>query len=204
MIDARPRDFKRITLGIAAALAASCAIAAPVTYQIDPRHTYPSFVADHAGGLSKWRGKFNRTSGTVVLDKEGQSGNVEITVDITSIDFGNDKMNEHARAPDMFDAPKFATATYTGKLAKFEDGKPTAVEGTLTLHGVTRPLNLRIHTFKCAQHPVNKKEVCGADASGTLNREDFGISYGKNRGFDMSVELQIQVEAQVSDGAKNT
>lgn len=187
--------FKGITFGIAAALAAGIATAAPVTYKIDPGHTYPSFAVDHMGGVSKWRGKFNTTSGTVVLDKEAQSGSVDIQIDTASIDFGHEKMNAHTMSPDMLDVQKFPTATYTGKLAKFKDGKPTEVEGSLTLHGVTKPVNLKINSFLCKPNPRTKQEVCGADASGKFSREDFGISYGKNFGFNMDVELQIQIEA---------
>lgn len=177
------------------ALVAGSALAAPARYDVDPNHTYPSFAADHLGGLSVWRGKFDRSSGTIELDKEKGSGTVEITVDISSIDFGHQKLNEHARSAEIFDAGKFPTATYKGTLAKFKDGAPTEVEGQLTLHGVTKPVTLTINQFKCMMHPVAKKEVCGADASATLNRSDFGVSYGDKFGFKQEVKLSIQVEA---------
>jgi polyisoprenoid-binding protein YceI len=182
-------------------LTSGAALAAPVNYTIDSNHTYPSFSADHMGGLSTWRGKFKKTTGTVVLDKEAQTGSLDVTIDATSIDFGHDKMNEHAKSPDMFDAAKFPTATYTGKLTKFVNGAPTAVEGSLTLHGVTKPVTLKIDSFKCKPHPMMKKEVCGANASGTINRKDFGVSYGEQFGFDMNVVLNIQVEALRADAA---
>jgi polyisoprenoid-binding protein YceI len=172
---------------------ASAAVAAPVTYTVDPRHTYPSFEADHFG-KSFWRGKFNATSGTIVLDKETGTGTVDIVVDAASIDFGLEDMNKHARSNEMFDVEKFPTATYKGRLVKFKDGAPTEVQGELTLHGVTRPVNLTIHLFKCTPNRDNQ-DNCGADASGTLDREEFGISYGKSLGFKMDVTLRIQVEA---------
>src|SRR5205823_5267451 len=78
------------------ALAAGSVLAEPVTYPIDPAHTYPSFEADHFGGMSVWRGKFDKTSGTIVLDKQKGTGTVDITVDTSSIDFGMPKLNEHA------------------------------------------------------------------------------------------------------------
>jgi polyisoprenoid-binding protein YceI len=83
------------------------AVAAPVTYTLDPNHTYPSFEADHMGGLSVWRGKFTDTSGTVVYDKAAKSGTIDVTVQTNSIDFGNAKLNEHASGPEIFDAAKF-------------------------------------------------------------------------------------------------
>ena len=176
-------------------LVAGAAFAVPVTYQVDPGHTYPSFEADHFGGLSVWRGKFDKTSGTIVVDKEQGTGTVDLTVDTSSIDFGNPKLNEHAKSAEMFDVAKYPTATYTGKISAFKDGMPTQVEGTFTLHGVTKPLTLTINSFKCVTFPQDKKEHCGADASATINRADYGIAYGDKYGFKMDVKLKIQVEA---------
>lgn len=174
---------------------AGVAFAAPATYNIDPSHTYPSFEADHFGGMSVWRGKFNKSSGTVTLDREAKSGTVDITIDTSSINFGMEKLDNHAKSPEMFDVEKFPVATYKGKLAKFNKEGPTEVDGELTLHGVTKPVNLKINSFKCAPHPMLKREFCGADASATINRADFGINYGQNYGFKMDVKLAIQVEA---------
>ena len=176
-------------------LAALSVRAEPVTYQIDPSHSHPSFEADHFGGLSIWRGRFDRSSGTIVLDKDKGTGTVEVTVDTTSIDFGMPKLDEHTKSAEMFDAEKYPTATYKGKLTNFKNGAPTEVEGELTLHGVTHPLTLTINQFRCIMHPMLKKEVCGADASATLKRSDYGISYGEKVGFKMDVKLLIQVEA---------
>lgn len=178
-----------------AVLAAGAAVAAPVKYAIDPNHTYPSFEADHMGGLSILRGKFNATAGTIVLDRDAQAGSIDVTVDTTSLDFGHDKLNDHAKSPDMFDVKKFPTASYAGKLVKFANGAPTEAEGTLTLRGVSKPVTLKVDRFLCKQHPMAKKEVCGANATATINREDFGIGYGKEYGFNMDVKLAIEVEA---------
>lgn len=183
----------------AAVIAGSVAMAAPVKYNIDPAHTYPSFEVDHMGGLSTWRGKFNSSSGTVTLDKEAGTGDLEVKIDTTSIDFGHDKMNAHTKGADMLDVEKFPTAVYTGKLTNFKNGAPTEVDGTLQLHGVSKPVKLKINQFLCKQHPMTKKDVCGADASGTFNRDDFGVSYGKQMGFKQDVTLRIQVEAVKAD-----
>jgi polyisoprenoid-binding protein YceI len=185
--------IKHLTLALLAAAVTTGAFAAD-TYKIDPNHTYPSFEADHFGGLSTWRGKFNKSEGSIVVDRAAKTGSVDITIDTTSIDFGHDKMNDHAKGGDMFDVAKFPTANYKGKLV-FKGDVPTSVDGELTLHGVTKPVTLTINKFKCIQHPMLKKEVCGADASGTFNRSDFGVSYGTQRGFAPEVKLAIQVEA---------
>ena len=177
------------------ALISSAAVADPVTYQVDPAHTYPSFEADHFGGMSVWRGTFNTSSGQIVLDTEAKTGTVDITIDTTSVNVGLPDLEKHLRSPDFFDVEKFPTATYKGTLANFKNGAPTEVQGNLTMHGVTRPVTLTIRSFKCMQHPMKKIEFCGADATATINREDFGMSWGKNFGFDMKVVLSIQVEA---------
>ena len=184
----------KIALPALLALAAGSVLAAPVTYQVDPSHTYPSFEADHFGGVSTWRGKFTRTSGTIVLDREKGTGTVEVTVDPASIDFGNPKLDEHVKSPEMLDVTKYPTATYKGKLIDFKNGVPTRVDGEFTLHGVTRPLQLTINSFKCMTYPMDKKEHCGADLSGTINRADYGVSYGDKYGFKMDTKLAIQVE----------
>jgi polyisoprenoid-binding protein YceI len=89
---------------------------------------------------------------------------------------------------------KYPTATYSGKFTKFNGTAPTEAEGTLTMHGVTKPLTLTINSFLCKPNPMSKKEVCGADASATFNRSDFGVNFGDKYGFKQEVKLLIQVE----------
>ena len=165
------------------------------TYTIDPTHTYPSFEADHFGGLSTWRGRFTNTSGTIVLDRAAKTGSVDISIDAASIDFGNAKLNEHAKSADMFDVARYPQAVYKSRTMRFQGDQPAVVEGDLTLHGVTKPVKLVIDRFKCMPHPMLKVEVCGANAVATFNRSDFGIGYGTQMGFSPEVKLAIQVEA---------
>ena len=174
---------------------ATPAIAAPVTYKIDPEHTYPSFEADHLAGLSVWRGKMNKSAGTVTLDKDSGSGEVDVAVELGSIDFGQKQLERWAVGPQFFDAKKHPQARYRGRLDGFVNGLPTQVVGALTLRGVTRPLTLRLNSFKCMPHPIFKRELCGADAQGSFKRDEFGLDAGKDYGFNMDVLLRIQVEA---------
>ena len=185
----------RSILAASMVLATGVTLAAPANYEIDASHTYPSFEADHKGGLSLWRGKINKSSGKVVYDKEGKAGSVDITMDVASIDFGHDKMNEHAVGPQIFDTAKFPTATYKGKLANFKGDAPTEVDGELTLHGVTKPVKLTVNSFVCKVDGMTKKEVCGADASGNFNRADFVVNFGQQFGFKMDVKILVTVEA---------
>jgi len=181
-------------LAALALFAATAAGAAPVTYDIDPQHTFPSFEADHMG-ISTWRGKFDRTSGTVTMDREAGTGTVAIVVDMKSGDFGLEALNKVARGKELFESDKYPRATFKGTLEGFVDGAPTRAVGTLELHGRTNPVTLDIRKFKCIQHPMFKREDCGADVYATLDREQFGMPAGKEYGFSMAVELRIQVEA---------
>jgi polyisoprenoid-binding protein YceI len=191
-------DIRRHTPFLLAFVLAGTAVAdaraAETTYRVDPEHTYPSFEADHMG-LSLWRGKFNRTEGSIALDKAAGTGSVDVRIDVTSVDFGLEKLNAAAQGKELFDSASHPQASYRGRLQAFADGKPGEVVGDFTLHGVTRPLTLKILTFKCVPHPIFKREVCGADAEGSFRRDEYGMTAGKEYGFDMTVKLRIQVEA---------
>jgi polyisoprenoid-binding protein YceI len=200
------RTLRSLCLALPLLALATAAMAQPVTYTIDPDHTYPSFAADHMG-LSIWRGKFNHSKGTITLDRTEQTGTVHIVTRIDSINFGNPPLKQMVLRDTIpaslcktqcafFDAAKYPTAVYDGKLADFVDGAPTRVVGKLTMHGVTRPLDLKIEQFKCIPDMLLKpRERCGAEASATFDRSEFGIDAGKSFGIDMKVSLQIQVEA---------
>ncbi|SFD51073.1 YceI family protein [Massilia yuzhufengensis] len=174
-----------------AALSAGVAFAAD-TYKIDPNHTYPSFEADH--GISVWRGKFKKSEGSVTLDRAAKTGSIDITIDTSSVDFGHDGMNAHAKKADILDAVQFPTATFKAKSIKFTGDVPTSADGEFTLRGVTKPLTLTINKFKCVENAQLKREVCGADASAVFNRGDFGVNIALPR-FAPEVKLAIQVEA---------
>jgi polyisoprenoid-binding protein YceI len=177
-----------LILGITSATAAS------TTYSVDPDHTHPSFEVDHFGGLSTWRGTFKRSSGTVEIDTAARSGTVDVIIDTATVDFAHDKLNEHVSSPEMLDVTKFPTAEYKGKFVEFANGAPKTISGELTLHGVTKPVTLTIDSFKCMENPMIKKQVCGANATGTFNRAEFGVNYGEQYGFKQDVLLRIQVE----------
>lgn len=161
------------------------------TYNLDPTHTFPSLEFDHMG-ISTWRGRFNETAGTVTLDRAARTGTVQVTVKTASIDFGLEAMDDFAVQPGWLETGRFPEMTYSGRLV-FAGDTPTAVDGELTLRGVTRPLALRLNRFNCVEHPMLKREVCGADAVGELNRADFGMTQFAE-GEAGRVRLLIQVE----------
>jgi polyisoprenoid-binding protein YceI len=199
-LSAREALLKTSFCVIAQAVAAACVVSFAVpalaadTYQLDPKHTYPSFEADHMGGLSVWRGKFTKTTGTVTLDREAKTGTVDVTIDPASVQTGNADLDKHVAGPEFLDSAKYPTATFKGTQIVFDGDTPKQVIGDFTLHGVTHPLTLDIVSFKCMQHPMLKREVCGVEATGAFNRDDYGVDFGKKYNFSMRTTLHIQAE----------
>jgi len=180
-------------LATLAAAAAFPALAAPESYSVDSRHTFPSFEVNHLG-FSTQRGRFNKTTGKITLDREAKTGTVEIEIDAASVDTGLDKLEEHLVGEDFFDVAKHPTLTFKSRSMTFNGDKPASVAGDFTMLGVTKPVTLTINAFNCGVHPINKKNVCGADASATLKRSEFGMTKYVP-GVSDEVKLHIQVEA---------
>ena len=158
---------------IAVLLAGACAVpafAAPETYEFDATHTYPSFEINHLG-FSVMRGTFYATSGTLVLDDAAKTGSVEAEIDAASVSTGYAKRDEHLRSKDFFNAEAFPKITF--KSDKFTwDMKPTQVAGSLTLHGVTKPVTLDVAPTKCDMR-MDKVFICGAVVTTSIKRSDF-------------------------------
>ena len=174
------------------------ALAAPAVYKVDSDHTFPSLEFNHMG-ISIWRGKFDRTTGTITLDRAAKTGTVDLAIDPASINFGLKSMYEHATSADWFDVAQFPKATYKGKIA-FTGDKPSSVDGTLVFRGVTMPVKLAINSFACTSHPMTKKPVCGADAEGEVNWSQFGMKHSQyGQGDAGRTKLRIQVEASKQD-----
>lgn len=187
-----------LLLGASLASTPSMVMAAPQVYTVDPAHTYPSFSASHQG-LTYWRGKFNKATGRIWLDREQGTGKVDITIDTSSVNFGLPIMDKVAHEDTFFNVAKYPTATYKSDSVTFKDGVPTAVNGQLTLLGVTLPVPLQIESFKCKVNPYAKRNVCGAVARGKVNRVEFGMT--RSAEYDPMVELVIDVEAFEGDTA---
>ena len=189
---------KRFIMASLIATIAGPTFAASETYVIDPTHTYPSFEFSHMG-VSVWRGKFDKTTGTIVIDRAAKTGSVDIVVDPASINFGLAAMDDKARSEDFFNVATYPTATYKGAL-KFEGDVPKSIVGEITLLGVTKPLTLTINSTKCIPHPMNGKEFCGADAQGEVNWSQFGMKWSKfGEGDAGRTLLRIQVEGTKPD-----
>ncbi|KAA1014235.1 polyisoprenoid-binding protein [Paraburkholderia panacisoli] len=190
---------KHLIVSAVLTLIAGSAMATPTTYNLDPRHTYPSFESDHFGGISIWRGKFTKSGGVVTLDRAGKTGTIDVSIDTASIDTGNAQLDTRVKSEEFFDVSKYPTATFKGSALRFDGDTPIEVSGDFTFHGVTKPLTLKIDSFKCFINPLIKREVCGAEASAQFDRADYGVNWGTNYGFKTLTRLQIQVEGVKAD-----
>jgi len=188
--------FKKLTLSLLLASAMALPAHAAETYVLDPSHTAIQWNVDHFG-FSKPSGKFMNVDGKVLLDeKEPANSSVEVTIPVAAGLSGVPKLDEHLQGPDFFDTAKFPTATFKSDKVELT-GKDTAkVTGTLTLHGVSKPVVLDVKLNKLDIN-MFKKKTAGFTATTTIKRSDFGIvTYLPALGDE--VTIQIESEANLA------
>jgi polyisoprenoid-binding protein YceI len=168
-------------------------LASADTFVVDERHTFPSFEISHIG-FSTQRGRFNHTTGKIALDEQKKTGSIHISIDANSIDTGLGELEERLKKDDIFNVAKYPAITFDSDHVAFENGKPVKAEGVLQLLGTKKPVQLDIQRFLCGIHPINKKNVCGADAKATIKRSEFGMT-ALTPAIGDEVAIQIQIEA---------
>ena len=177
---------------IVSATAATAAFAAPETYNIDPTHTFPNFSYSHFG-MSTQVSKFDKTTGTVTLDKAARTGAVDITIDMTSVNPGYATFNEHIQGEDFLDTAKYPTATFKSTKVVFKGDKPVSITGDLTLKGVTKPVTLKVNHYVAMPHPMLKKDAIGANATTTIKRTEFNAGkYAPNVGDEVTITVSLE------------
>lgn len=170
--------------------------AAPETYAIDSGHTFPRFSYSHLG-LSTQLSRFSKTTGTVVLDRAAKSGSVEVVIDMKTVDTGLAVFNGHIQGEDYLDTAKYPTATFKSTKVVFDNDKPTAIEGDLTIKDVTKPVTLKVSSYVNMAHPVLKREAIGADASVVIKRSEFHAGkYAPNVGDDVTISIALEAIKQ--------
>lgn len=186
--------MNQLTVAAACLAALGSAQAQSATYAIDPTHTFATFEVEHMG-TSTIRGRFDRKEGTVQINRAAQTVRAEITIDTTSVSTGVEPFNQHLKSKDFFDVATHPAARFVGDKFVFEGDKLKAVGGTLTLLGKALPFTLKASNFNCYLNPVFKREVCGGDFEGTLQRSQWGMGWGLDLGAPDAVRLLVQVEA---------
>jgi polyisoprenoid-binding protein YceI len=168
--------------------------AAEETYTIDPVHSQPTFEVRHMG-FSQQHGSFGKATGKVTLDRAAKMGSVEVTIDTTSIKTIDPRLDTHAKSEDFFNVAKYPTMTFKSSNLIFDGDRVVGLDGELTLLGVTRPVALKVANEVCGEHPINKRPMCGAEATTTIKRSEWGMKYGIPRAVSDEVKLTIPIEA---------
>lgn len=184
----------RIALAAIASLIA-LPVAAEETYVIDPVHSQPQWQTRHIN-FSTQHGSFQKMTGKVVLDRAAKKGSIDVTIDASSIRTYNDRLDAIVKGERFFNVEKFPTITFKSDKLKFDGDQLVGAEGDLTMLGVTKPVTLVVSNFRCGEEPFRKKAMCGADASTTINRSDFGMTNGLQIGNPADeINLLLPVEA---------
>jgi polyisoprenoid-binding protein YceI len=187
---------KQLASLILAIAAAAPAFAAPETFTLDGDHSFPRFSYSHFG-YSIQMSHFDKTTGTVVLDKAAKTAAVNIVIDTKSVNTGSTTFNEHIQGEDFLDTAKYPTATFKSSKVVFEGDKPVSIEGKLTLKGITKPVTLKVTGFQAMPHPMVKKDAIGANATVTVKRTDFNMGkYAPYVGDDVTIDIAIEAIKQ--------
>jgi polyisoprenoid-binding protein YceI len=188
------------TAAAALLLAATAAHAQSATYKIDKAHSEADFAIKHLA-ISTVHGRFGNIAGTVTYDpKNISASSVEATIDVTTVDTGVAQRDTHLKSPDFFDTAKFPTMTFKSKSAS---GSPESfdVTGDLTLHGVTKPVTLHVEASKEQTGMDGKSMVRGFEATTTLHRQDFGLTWnGTLKSGDAALSDDVKIDISIEAG----
>ena len=191
--------MKRLALvtGILA-LAAPLALAQTSTWTSDPNHSEVDFSISHLS-VSNVHGRFGHVTATINYNEtDVTKSTVTATIDVTGVDTGEDARNNHLKSPDFFDVATYSTATFTStSVAKTANG--LTINGTLTLHGVTKPVVLTADGPRGPQPGMDHKPHAGFSATTTIKRTDFGIGAkfpAAVVGDDVKLDIELEVVKQ--------
>jgi polyisoprenoid-binding protein YceI len=185
------------TLFISAFTASLAVSAQAADYTLDASHTSVDWRINHFG-FSNPSGKFALVDGKLSLDEaKPEDSKVSATIQIAHLVTGIDKLDEHLKSPDFFDIAKFPTATFVSTKVELGENNMAKVHGTLTLHGVAKPIVLDVRLNKLGENMMHKK-TAGFSIHTTLKRSDFGMDkYLPMLGDE--VDLHIESEANLNE-----
>ena len=198
------KTTKAVQFLTAALLAISAAVAGAQTstWNIDPAHSQAAFTVRHMG-ISNVNGRFGNISGAITLDpKDFTKSSVNATIDTTTVDTGLAQRDGHLKSPDFFDCATYPTMTFVSKsVARSGDGY--AITGDLTIHGITKPVVLKVDAPEKEQLGPDNKLHRGFTATTTIHRQDFGLVWnGTLKSGDAMVgddaKITLDIEAAKS------
>ena len=189
-------QFKTLSLGLAAAIASSVTLAAPVDYKIDPTHTATVFSWNHFG-FSTPSANFTDIQGTIKVDNAKPSNSsVEVTIPLSSVNTNVVALDKEFQEEAWFNAAKYPNITFKSTKAETKDKKHFKITGNLTVKGVTKPVVLDAVLNKQGEHPMAKVPAIGFNATTSFNRSAFGIgNYVPNVGDKITVNITTEATA---------
>ena len=172
----------------------------PGTWNVDPAHSTVGFVARHLM-ITKVRGRFSDVRGRITIAENPENSHVEVEIGVNSVSTGNDDRDAHLKSGDFFDAEQYPTITFASTAVRERPDSTWEVDGDLTVHGVTRPVQLQVDFDGGGPSPFGDQRI-GFSAATDVNREDFGLTYnmvlesgGVLVGKTARIELSVQAVA---------
>lgn len=188
--------FKKLAFAVALAGAATAAHAESVTYTMDPAHTEVVARWNHFG-FSNPSIHFGQVEGTVTYDPDNvAASSVQVRIPLAGMDSGVEAFNDHLRTADFFDVEKYPDATFSSTAVQALGANRLRVTGDLSMHGVTRPVEMTVTVNGVGTHAMTGQPAAGFDAEATLLRSDFGLDMYAPTVSD-EVRLHITTEATV-------
>lgn len=192
------RGCRAPLLSVLALSISGTAAAAPATYRLDPEHVVLGFIVSHLG-FAGVLGTFGDVEGSFVFDEAtGELSDVTITVATASVETRHEERDEHVRSRDFLDVRHFPQMTFTAAGARRTGERTFEIDGELELLGQRRPLTLDATWNKSGDYPIGRGAYAiGVSARGTLERGDFGMTYGLDNGWvGDDVEILVELEAR--------
>lgn len=171
------RVVRIAALGAIAALLLPAVPASAATYEVDSVHSSALFSVKHFG-ISNFYGVFREISGTVDYDAASADGlAVEITIGAASVDSRYEQRDDHIKSPDFLNAAEFPTIGFKSTSVTPTGDGTYDVTGDLTLHGVTRQIQVTAERTGEGKHPQSGKDMVGFETRFTIDRTEFGMSF---------------------------
>jgi len=180
-------------------MSANATQAATTSWNIDPAHTTAEFKVKHMM-ITNVKGQFSAVTGVVEIDpEEVANSHVEVSIDASSISTRDAQRDAHLKSPDFFDVEKFPTLSFASTRVTRKDDGDLAVEGNLTIHGVTRKAVFEVEgPSQPAKDPWGNVRI-GWSASTKINRKDFGLNWNaalEAGGLLVGDQVTITLDAQ--------
>lgn len=169
----------------------------PGVWRIDPGHAEVAFIGRHFG-LTKVRGRFTGIDGFVTITDAITDSTVEVSIDMASVQSGDQSRDDHLRSKDFFDVDRHPIATFRSTSVDVT-GHEGRLTGDLTIKGVTRPVALTVEYVGHATDPWgNQRAVFTAAA--VIDREDWGLTWNmllESGGLLVSKEIRLEIEIEL-------